>query len=350
MHLLQENSRSNIIVYLGFAGAALILITLGFDVIIYRNMNELRRIDQEKLNSYKTVELLRRMETNLNLALVSYRDFLLTGQKELLQRFLYNRPVIRQEIRQLRQLLLLTGGGCNELDRFESLVDKEFEALQAMLEARRQGEMASETPNGAHKPVQFFLEDIQNLLAEIIAREDVTLARSLEKSQATSQQSFLIVILGNLTAFVLSFGSIFLLNQQINRRRQVERALRTERDRLETVTHNIGAGLIVMSSSLNILWANHVIKQMFGDIDGRAYQEIFPEQQAETETSLARDEVRSGDATLVSEKELPDAQQRRHWFQIIRTPIKNEHSKPIAFLELYAVSYTHLTLPTKRIV
>ncbi|GAK57501.1 multi-sensor hybrid histidine kinase [Candidatus Vecturithrix granuli] len=335
MDMPPGSSHSKIIVYLGFAGAILILITLGIDVMIYQNMNELHRSDQEKLNIYKTVELLRRMEANLNIALVSHRDFLLTGQEEHLQIFLHNRPIIRQEIRQLRQLLESTNGDYDELDRFEALVERELETLQRVLEIRKTAEAVPEFQGEKLTPVQFFLEDIQHVLAEITAKENILLVSVLEKSQATSQQNFFIVILGNITAFILSFGSIFLLNLQIKRRLQVERALRIERDRLETVTHNIGAGLIVMSNTSTILWVNHVMKQMFGPIEGKAYHDIFPEYQTEKNTPIFQLDRREGKVNTVSEKELSDIHQHKNWFQTITTPINDEQNQPMAILELY---------------
>lgn len=336
MPLRKGNSRSRVIAYLGFAGAILILITLGFDVIIYRNMNELLRIDQEQVNSYRTVELLRRMEANLNIALVSHRDFILTGKEEYLQFFLKNQPAIWKDFQELRQLLeARISGNRYELDRLETLIEKKFEALEVMVEIRNKKGITAEIQAVLQNPAQLFLKDIQQIFAEITDAEHGILMNTLKKSETASQQSFFTVILGNITAFILSFGSIFLLNQQIKRRIHVEKALRMERDRLETVTHNIGAGLLVISKSFTILWTNNVMKQMFGNIEGKAYDEIFSQHNKDRGERIFQGPVSDDKANVISEEELVDVYQHRNWFQTIMTPLTDEQNHPVALLELY---------------
>lgn len=236
---MEIRKKKKMIVYLGFGGVVLILFTLVIDVIMYQNMKELLQRDQEKMNVYKTVELLRRLEADLNLALVSQRDFVITGREEYLEHFSHNQPLVKQEIQELRQFLMLTIGTQDILDTLETLVDKKFAALQVMVDIRKKEGFVSEIQELLDNPAQFFLKDIQKLLAEINRAENLVLKSTLEKTEATSQQNFVMVILGNLAAFVLSFVSIYLLNQQITHRMRVEQALRVERDRLEIVTHNI---------------------------------------------------------------------------------------------------------------
>ena len=60
-----------------------------------------------------------------------------------------------------------------------------------------------------------------------------------------------------------------LYGTDITKRKKTKEALIAERDRLETVTKNIGAGLAIISKDYRTLWANSVLKQIFGDVEGK---------------------------------------------------------------------------------
>jgi len=72
--------------------------------------------------------------------------------------------------------------------------------------------------------------------------------------------------------------------QDITRRKQAEKALRRERDRLEMATENIGAYLVVVSRDFKVVWLNRAMKERFGDIEGktcysagRGYVDVCPD-------------------------------------------------------------------------
>ncbi|MBM4331862.1 MAG: response regulator [Deltaproteobacteria bacterium] len=55
--------------------------------------------------------------------------------------------------------------------------------------------------------------------------------------------------------------------EERNDRKRAEEALRTEREKLEAVTQNMGAGLAIISKDYRTLWANKVLKQIFGKVE-----------------------------------------------------------------------------------
>jgi PAS domain-containing protein len=62
------------------------------------------------------------------------------------------------------------------------------------------------------------------------------------------------------------------LNNWVNslvERKQAEEVLRLERDKLETITRNIGIGLAIISKDYRTLWANKVLKEIFGEVEGK---------------------------------------------------------------------------------
>ena len=57
--------------------------------------------------------------------------------------------------------------------------------------------------------------------------------------------------------------------RDVSERKKMENELKQERDMLEAVTDNIGAGLIIISKDYHTLWANGFIKRYKGDVEGK---------------------------------------------------------------------------------
>mgnify|MGYP001568751791 FL=1 len=68
-------------------------------------------------------------------------------------------------------------------------------------------------------------------------------------------------------------GSIF---RDITEKKQIEKALKEERDRLENIASNTGVAMTVISRDYRIVWANGVFKRKFGeDIVGKLCYEVY---------------------------------------------------------------------------
>ncbi len=64
-----------------------------------------------------------------------------------------------------------------------------------------------------------------------------------------------------------SVGAII---RDITEQKRIEQALKNERDKLETITKSLGASIALISKDFKILWANKVLKKIFGDdIEGK---------------------------------------------------------------------------------
>jgi PAS domain S-box-containing protein len=119
-----------------------------------------------------------------------------------------------------------------------------------------------------------------------------------------------------------------------NRHRiRMEEQLRQERDRLETITGNIGAGLAVISTDYKIMWANRVLKSIFGEVEGQScfetiYKDIPPE------SCNAHQVLSAGHEKAIQEHAGHDAHGHAIWSQAITTPIRDGAGRVMAALEL----------------
>lgn len=124
------------------------------------------------------------------------------------------------------------------------------------------------------------------------------------------------------------------LESKVHELQNAHLMLKQERDRLETITGNIGAGLAVISRDYKILWANKVLKEMFGaGIEGRTCYSNF-KQRSDICPECGVTRIFDGQDKIIHEQSGRDSGGSRLWFQIIATPIKDSHGNVTAALEL----------------
>ncbi|MFZ1985072.1 MAG: response regulator [Desulfatitalea sp.] len=123
------------------------------------------------------------------------------------------------------------------------------------------------------------------------------------------------------------------LEAENRHRLRMEEQLRQERDRLETITGNIGAGLAVISQDYKIMWANRVLKTIFGEVEGRScFETIY--KGMDPESCNARQVLAHGHEKSTQERAGHDAQGNPIWSQSIATPIRDGGGRVTAALEL----------------
>jgi len=140
-----------------------------------------------------------------------------------------------------------------------------------------------------------------------------------------------------INATVLGSGDsarIVSLCRDITERRKAEEALRAERDKLETVTKNVGAGLAIISKDYRTVWANDVIRDIFGETEGKLCYVTYNHQQTICPWCGVRRVFEAGEDNVVTEAESYDKDENRIWSQIIATPIRDESGEITAALEV----------------
>jgi PAS domain S-box-containing protein len=124
------------------------------------------------------------------------------------------------------------------------------------------------------------------------------------------------------------------LRQEIEIRREAEEALRVERDTLDRITRSIGAGLAVISRDYRTLWANAILKKMFGDLEGKHCFEVYNGRSDICIGCGVREVFEEGKEEAVHEQTGRDSQGNVVWSQIIATPIRDAKGNVTSALEL----------------
>jgi len=120
----------------------------------------------------------------------------------------------------------------------------------------------------------------------------------------------------------------------ITERKKAEEALLTERDRLEIVTESIGAGLAVISKDYRTLWANRVLKRIFGDVEGKICYSTYNQRSEICPRCGVREVFETGKDKAVHEQVGKDVDGKIIWSEITATPVKDKNGKVTAAVEL----------------
>ncbi|MEW6291247.1 MAG: response regulator [Thermodesulfobacteriota bacterium] len=120
----------------------------------------------------------------------------------------------------------------------------------------------------------------------------------------------------------------------INERKQAELALRAEKEKLETLTRNMGVGLTVIAKDYRILWANQVLKEIFGDVEGKICHETYNKQTEICPGCGVRQVLATGQGPVIHEQKGIDLNGNEVWSEIIVTPIRDGQGNITSALEV----------------
>lgn len=123
------------------------------------------------------------------------------------------------------------------------------------------------------------------------------------------------------------------LRAENRHRLRMEERLRQERDRLETITGNLSAGIAVISKDYKIIWSNQVMKKIFGEVEGRSCLETICRHIDRSQCNAVK-VLEQNWEKATREQETRDAANTPVWFQMIATPIRNGEGQVTAALEL----------------
>jgi PAS domain S-box-containing protein len=136
--------------------------------------------------------------------------------------------------------------------------------------------------------------------------------------------------------------------EDITEKKKIENDLKLERDKLEAVTENIGAGLGIISKDYQILWANKLLKQLNGECEGKKCYSTFNKLKDVCPDCGVKKVFETGVPLDVHEYSNLDEKGNRFWIELIVTPIKDEKGNITSALEL-AVNITERKLMQNKL-
>jgi PAS domain S-box-containing protein len=116
-------------------------------------------------------------------------------------------------------------------------------------------------------------------------------------------------------------------------RKLARKALARELKGLERLAKNIGVGIALISRDYRTLWANDFLKEIFGEVEGKACYSAYNQQPSVCPWCGVRQIFELGAETVVTEAVGEDKEGEQVWSQIIATPVYDEKGEIIAAIE-----------------
>lgn len=132
---------------------------------------------------------------------------------------------------------------------------------------------------------------------------------------------------GKLTLFVVQL-------EDITRRKQLEEALKHERDLLESVTASTNMVLAIIDRNYRITWANQTAKNVISNLENNYCYKTFGRGSLTICEGCGVKRVFENDERVVRRDYTYKEQGKNFWWELISTPIKDKNGKVIAALEI----------------
>ncbi len=314
----------------GFFLAALIFISIG--VINYMSSRKVNRMDSQIRRTHQVIITLNGVSEKLKNAIISHRDFLLTGNLKDLRDFRNGPAQVRLRLGQLTDLVRHDSLLYAKTLNLGNSIDAKFATLETSAVMKLNGIPGDSINRYMDEYARRNLDRIRTVANEIDEIENARLQSLTLSGEESIQIARSYIVGGNMIAFIILFLSYTLLTRQIRTRRMAEKSVREQMERLEVVTGNMGAGLSIVTSQLRILWSNTVMKTIFGDMQGKTFDLAFPGEEKKRRILLP-DQLGPGERVL-EERLLVDERGNKNWYQMIFTPLGEKQAGAPMFLQL----------------
>ncbi len=120
----------------------------------------------------------------------------------------------------------------------------------------------------------------------------------------------------------------------ITERKKTEKAMHKERETLERVTKNVGAGIVIISKDYRALWTNKVLKDLYPNMEDKRCYEIFSKRDNLCPGGGVKEIFEKGKTQVIHEQVVPGFDGKDLWLELNSTHIRDENGNITAALEL----------------
>ncbi|MCX8150181.1 MAG: PAS domain S-box protein [Candidatus Bathyarchaeota archaeon] len=141
---------------------------------------------------------------------------------------------------------------------------------------------------------------------------------------------------------------LHVVTKDVTEQKKMEEALQLERDKLETVTDNIGVGLGIISKDYRIIWVNSFLRRFNPGCEGKICYSTFNNLDTVCPDCSVKKIFDNNTEFDSHDYAFTDRDGNPRWVQLIATPIKDKDGNVIAALEA-SVDVTEKKLLEKKL-
>lgn len=232
----------------GFGFALLILCAIG--VVSYRNTIELVEAADWQTHTYKVLESLQRLLTNLTDSETGERGYLITNKSDYLIPYRSSVLEVARTLKDLRGLISDNPIQTSRLEVLDSMVSKKLADLEATISLREDKGFEAVLPVFMIESGEMALEDIRKIILEMSNEEKTLLQLRDKKVKKVAENTIITVISAGVLACGLVALSYLVIHRDLVGRSLLEEALRRSHEILEVRVRERTAELAKVNEGL----------------------------------------------------------------------------------------------------
>ncbi|HKP01593.1 MAG TPA: PAS domain S-box protein [Nitrospiraceae bacterium] len=252
--------------YIWISLAIAFLLFLGMTIVVYRSTTGFKQTESHVARSHEIRLTFEHIRTLIDDIEIGHQGYVMSGEAILLEPYHGAVNLIRDKLKQARDLTTDTPRHQEHLNRLEQLVARRLDvAEQSINVARSQGFTAArlliQSDHGSRE-----VEEIHRLLKDSIDDEVGEISEHSKRSTALAESTIMFVGGGSLLvlAFVLGAGGVYKLD--LSRRQRTEEALKASETKQALImrTLSVASYSALASGNFGALWVSDNIEALTG--------------------------------------------------------------------------------------
>ncbi len=315
-----------------------LIVIIGIGLVTYRSITEVFTASEWRQNSYRVLNHIESILTRVALAEENQRSYLLTNQDRFLKPIQDEKLQIADEINILKTLFKKEPIQVSRLDSLEKLIMYRFETLQQRITLQKDEELQTEIENLRKGIWQQYMNNIRHITNDMETTEFESLIQKDKEVLEMVKNASITILIGTLVSCLIFLSGFYILNNEINERKKVEKEIRMASDFSERLLKSSVDGILAFDKNSLIKVWNPGLESMTGirrvDALGKSVYDVFPFLHDIGEDKSI-DEALKGQSTISKDKwfNLPETG-KKGYFEAYYSPIQNENNKVVGGLSI----------------
>ncbi len=292
--MLTQNRRLSPKLTATFGLVLLILVLNG--IAVYRNTMRLHAMHGMVSHTEEVLVQIETVLLNLKEADTEVRGYVISGGDSFLKAYKDAANEVPAQLQRMRQLLADNPAQSRRLDELEQLVSGHLQSLKAITDARTRDGFDAGRDLVVSSSNRTETMRVRNIVNQIRDEE----AKLLALRSGEADRSRTAVLIANAVAIGMAILTMatawYLIDNELEKRRQAELAAQAERQNLMATLTSIGDAVIVTDADTRVRLINSVARELIGNSEpliGKLLQDIFPVVTASTREAAANSVIRA---------------------------------------------------------
>ncbi len=242
----------------------ILILIIGIGVSSYRNINEVYETAEWRGQTYKILNTVEDVLTQLVSAEEGQRSYLITGDEHYLRHYADGEKNIYLKFNELKELFKDNKEQLAKLNALYQGIKLRFQSLQNTIEFRKNGNLQMVEKRMKQRTGKKFMDEISKSLGEIQSVEYSRLQKWDIMLVTNVKNTFVTIIVGTLVSCVIFLTVFYILDSEISERRNIEKAIRREMEFSERLLNSSIDGIIAFDKECKYTMWNPGMESMTG--------------------------------------------------------------------------------------